>query len=127
MIVPKGLPYSIVNQPLGKKAISKMLNTCYRIPGLKPTVIFADQIMYTGFAYAARSGASVGIDDMVIPAKKAEIIEEAETEVAEIRGAVPVWSGYRRRTLQQSDRYLGCSERTRCESDDGKPVGRRRG
>ncbi|MGP1954576.1 MAG: hypothetical protein ACTS8R_06635, partial [Arsenophonus sp. NC-QC1-MAG3] len=31
MIVPKGLPYSLVNQPLGKKAISKMLNTCYRI------------------------------------------------------------------------------------------------
>ena len=85
MIVPKGLPFSIVNQPLGKKAISKMLNTCYRILGLKPTVIFADQIMYTGFAYAARSGASVGIDDMVIPAKKAEIIEEAETEVAEIQ------------------------------------------
>ncbi len=85
MIVPKGLPYAIVNQPLGKKAISKMLNTCYRILGLKPTVIFADQIMYTGFAYAARSGASVGIDDMVIPAKKAEIIEEAETEVAEIQ------------------------------------------
>ena len=56
MIVPKGLPYSIVNQALGKKAISKMLNTCYRILGLKPTVIFADQIMYTGFAYAARSG-----------------------------------------------------------------------
>ena len=39
MIVPKGLPYSIVNQALGKKAISKMLNTCYRILGLKPTVI----------------------------------------------------------------------------------------
>ncbi|EBK2808439.1 DNA-directed RNA polymerase subunit beta', partial [Salmonella enterica] len=77
MIVPKGLPYSIVNQALGKKAISKMLNTCYRILGLKPTVIFADQIMYTGFAYAARSGASVGIDDMVIPEKKHEIISEA--------------------------------------------------
>ena len=85
MIVPKGLPYSIVNQALGKKAISKMLNTCYRILGLKPTVIFADQIMYTGFAYAARSGASVGIDDMVIPEKKHEIISEAEAEVAEIQ------------------------------------------
>ncbi|MBL2787384.1 DNA-directed RNA polymerase subunit beta', partial [Klebsiella pneumoniae] len=36
MIVPKGLPFSIVNQALGKKAISKMLNTCYRILGLKP-------------------------------------------------------------------------------------------
>ncbi|RLR69582.1 DNA-directed RNA polymerase subunit beta', partial [Pseudomonas aeruginosa] len=85
MIVPKGLPFDLVNQPLGKKAISKMLNTCYRVLGLKPTVIFADQIMYTGFAYAARSGASVGIDDMVIPAKKAEIIAEAEAEVAEIQ------------------------------------------
>ncbi|MGK2888850.1 MAG: DNA-directed RNA polymerase subunit beta' [Candidatus Malihini olakiniferum] len=85
MIVPKGLPYSIVNQALGKKTISKMLNTCYRVLGLKPTVIFADQIMYTGFAYAARSGSSVGIDDMVIPAKKVEIINEAEAEVAEIQ------------------------------------------
>ncbi|WP_225639686.1 DNA-directed RNA polymerase subunit beta' [Candidatus Profftia sp. (ex Adelges kitamiensis)] len=85
MIVPSGLPYTIVNQLLGKKAISKMLNICYRILGLKPTVIFADQIMYTGFAYAARSGASVGIDDMVIPEKKVEIISEAEVEVADIQ------------------------------------------
>ncbi|WFQ79161.1 DNA-directed RNA polymerase subunit beta' [Xenorhabdus sp. SF857] len=85
MIVPRGLPYSLINQPLGKKAISKMLNTCYRILGLKPTVILADQTMYTGFAYAARSGVSVGIDDMVIPEKKEGIIAEAEAEVAEIQ------------------------------------------
>ncbi|CAL4318018.1 DNA-directed RNA polymerase subunit beta' [Buchnera aphidicola (Eriosoma grossulariae)] len=85
MIVPQGLPFSIVNQVLIKKTISKMLNTCYRILGLKPTVKFADQIMYTGFSYAARSGASVGIDDMVIPLKKSSIIHEAETEVIEIQ------------------------------------------
>ncbi|CAL4318084.1 DNA-directed RNA polymerase subunit beta' [Buchnera aphidicola (Protaphis terricola)] len=85
MIVPKGLPFHIVNQTLGKKDISKMLNICYRILGLKPTVTFADQIMYTGFAYAARSGASVGINDMVIPEKKINIINEAEIEVAEIQ------------------------------------------
>ncbi|WP_348666487.1 DNA-directed RNA polymerase subunit beta' [Arsenophonus symbiont of Ornithomya chloropus] len=85
MIVPQGLPYSLVNQTLGKKAISKMLNTCYRILGLKPTVIFADQIMYTGFAYATRSGASVGIDDMIIPDTKVSIVAEAESEVAEIQ------------------------------------------
>ncbi|AEO07866.1 DNA-directed RNA polymerase subunit beta' [Buchnera aphidicola] len=85
MIIPKGLPFSIINQTLGKKDISKMLNTCYRILGIKPTVFFADQIMYTGFAYAARSGSSVGIDDMVIPEKKANIISEAEIEVAEIQ------------------------------------------
>lgn len=85
MIVPQGLPFSIVNQTLGKKSISKMLNTCYRILGLKPTVMFADQTMYTGFAYSARSGASVGIDDMVIPDNKIDIISEAENEVVEIQ------------------------------------------
>ncbi|SBT82114.1 DNA-directed RNA polymerase subunit beta' [secondary endosymbiont of Trabutina mannipara] len=85
LIVPNGLPFSLVNQVLGKKSISKMLNTCYRLLGLKSTVIFADQIMYTGFYYAARSGSSVGIDDMVIPEKKIEIIDEAEAEVAEIQ------------------------------------------
>ncbi|WWO96325.1 MAG: DNA-directed RNA polymerase subunit beta' [Candidatus Dasytiphilus stammeri] len=85
MIVPKGLPFSLVNKPLGKKAISQLLNTCYRILGLKDTVIFSDQVMYTGFTYAARSGASVGIDDMIVPNNKEEIIGEAEKEVAEIQ------------------------------------------
>lgn len=84
-IVPLGLPYSIVNQALGKKQISNLLNTCYRTLGLKDTVIFADQIMYTGFAYAALSGVSVGIDDMVIPQAKYDLIEAAEAEVAEIQ------------------------------------------
>ncbi|CZF85331.1 DNA-directed RNA polymerase subunit beta' [Grimontia celer] len=84
-IVPEGLPYSIVNQALGKKQISALLNTCYRALGLKDTVIFADQIMYTGFAYAALSGVSVGIDDMVIPQAKYDLIEAAEAEVAEIQ------------------------------------------
>ncbi|HDR1289643.1 TPA: DNA-directed RNA polymerase subunit beta', partial [Pasteurella multocida] len=85
MIAPKGMPFSLFNQTLGKKAISKLINESYRRLGMKPSVLFADQIMYTGFAYAARSGSSVGIDDMVIPAKKYEIISAAEDEVAEIQ------------------------------------------
>ena len=85
MIAPQGMPYSLFNQTLGKKAISKLINEAYRRLGLKEAVMFADQIMYTGFAYAARSGSSVGIDDMEIPAKKYEIISAAEEEVAEIQ------------------------------------------
>ncbi|ETS19749.1 DNA-directed RNA polymerase subunit beta' [Vibrio parahaemolyticus] len=84
-IVPAGLPYSIVNQKLGKKQISNLLNEAYRKLGLKDTVIFADQIMYTGFAYAALSGVSVGIDDMVVPPAKYTEIAEAEEEVREIQ------------------------------------------
>jgi DNA-directed RNA polymerase subunit beta' len=84
-VCPKGLPYKLIDQPLGKKPISKLINHAYRNLGLKETVIFADQIMYTGFHYAMIAGCSVGIDDMVIPDAKYTIIDESEAEVAEIQ------------------------------------------
>ncbi|WP_101760304.1 DNA-directed RNA polymerase subunit beta' [Oceanicoccus sp. KOV_DT_Chl] len=83
-VVPKGLPFSLVNHPMVKKAISRVLNECYRRVGLKATVIFADQLMYSGFAYSTRSGSSIGVNDFAIPAAKANIIGSAENEVKEI-------------------------------------------
>ncbi|MGY0506048.1 DNA-directed RNA polymerase subunit beta' [Luteimonas sp. e5] len=84
-ILPKGLSYSLVNTELNKKAISRLINECYRRLGLKDTVVFADQLMYMGFSYATRAGVSIGIDDMIIPAEKAGILDEAEAEVLEIQ------------------------------------------
>ncbi len=84
-VCPDGMPYELIDQPLGKKPISKLINHAYRNLGLKETVIFADHIMYTGFHYAMIAGASVGIDDMVIPDAKYTIIEESEEEVTEIQ------------------------------------------
>jgi DNA-directed RNA polymerase subunit beta' len=83
-IVPKGLPFSIVNRSMTKKAIGDLINICYRRLGLKDTVIFADHLMYMGFTQATKSGASVGVDDMVIPESKAAILAKAEAEVEEI-------------------------------------------
>src|SRR5690554_4569289 len=85
LILPEGMPFDMINQPMGKKQIGRLLNRSYRNLGLKATVIFADQIMYTGFHYAMVAGASVGIDDMVIPEAKKDIIAAAEAEVAEIQ------------------------------------------
>jgi DNA-directed RNA polymerase subunit beta' len=85
LMLPKGLPFEIINIAMGKKQISKLLNACYRTLGLKDTVIAADQIMYTGFHYAMIAGASVGIDDMVIPEAKKELVAAAEAEVIEIQ------------------------------------------
>ncbi|WP_022942103.1 DNA-directed RNA polymerase subunit beta' [Psychromonas hadalis] len=84
LIMPTGLPFKHIDLDMGKKAISNVLNACYRLLGIKDTVIFADQLMYTGFEYATLSGASVGIDDMVIPDAKKALVEEAEEQVAEI-------------------------------------------
>ncbi|MGB5439415.1 MAG: DNA-directed RNA polymerase subunit beta' [Gammaproteobacteria bacterium] len=83
-LLPKGLTFDLVNRDMSKKAISSVINACYRRVGLKETVIFADQLMYMGFAYATRSGVSFGINDMIIPESKASILAEAEDEVLEI-------------------------------------------
>ncbi len=84
-ILPEGLPFELINRVLKKKTISELINACYRRVGLKATVIFADQLMYTGFAYATRAAVSFGMDDMIIPEVKAEIIGQAEGEVKAIQ------------------------------------------
>ena len=98
-ILPKGLPFSVVNKVMNKKAISGLLNACYRRVGLKETVIFADHLMYTGFKYATRSGVSIGVDDLVVPDEKARIIDQAELEVKEIE------SQYASGLVTQGERY----------------------
>ena len=84
-IIPDGIPYDLVNVDMTKKNISRLINFSYRYLGIKETVILADQIMYMGFKYATRSGVSFGIEDMEIPAKKADIIKAADLEVNEIQ------------------------------------------
>ncbi|SBR52213.1 MULTISPECIES: DNA-directed RNA polymerase subunit beta' [unclassified Halomonas] len=83
-ILPEGVPFDLIDQPMKKKAISSLINEVYRRAGLKPTVIFADQLMYTGFRLATWSGASIGVNDFVIPDAKTEIVDAAEAEVKEI-------------------------------------------
>jgi len=83
-IVPKGLPFAIVNKAMKKKAISNLLNETYRRCGLKDTVIFADNLMYLGFRQGTESGTSIGINDFVIPDDKPVIIGKASDEVKDI-------------------------------------------
>jgi len=84
-ILPKGMSFDLINQDMTKKNISAIINACYRILGLKETVVFADQLMYTGFQYATRSAVSFGIDDIVIPEQKVKLVGAAEKEVKEIQ------------------------------------------
>ena len=83
-IVPPQLPFELVNRPMDRRAISNVINICYRDVGLKETVVFADQLMYTGFGYSTSSGASIGIEDFITPVEKGNIIDRAQGEVKEI-------------------------------------------
>ena len=83
-ILPKGLPFSVINKALKKKEISKLINVSFRKCGLRETVIFADKLMQSGFTLATRAGISIAMDDMLVPPAKLDIIRKAETEVKEI-------------------------------------------
>ena len=83
-ILPNGLPFSVLNRPLKKKEISRLINQSFRRCGLRATVIFADKLMQSGFRLATRGGISIAMSDMLIPSVKEEILAQASKEVKEI-------------------------------------------
>ena len=83
-ILPKGLPFKVIDKPLKKKEISKLIDESFRRCGIKETVVFADKLMQAGFRLATRGGISIAIGDMLVPTQKHVIIDAAEAEVKEI-------------------------------------------
>ena len=83
-ILPDQLSFSLINKVLSRSEISRLVDICYRQVGLKETVVFADQLMYTGFKYSTRSGCSIGIEDFVIPEDKYQIVADANEQIAEL-------------------------------------------
>lgn len=83
-ILPTGIEFANVDLNLTKKNISRLMNLVYRRLGLKESVVFADQLMYLGFRYATLAGVSIGIEDMMVPDNKVDLIGAAEAEVKEI-------------------------------------------
>jgi len=83
-ILPKGLPFALINKALKKKEISRLINASFRRCGLRDTVIFADQLMQYGFRLATRAGISIAINDMLVPPQKTTLLAAAEAEVKEI-------------------------------------------
>ncbi|MEG0822280.1 MAG: DNA-directed RNA polymerase subunit beta' [Burkholderiaceae bacterium] len=98
-ILPPGLPFSVLNKPLKKKEISRLINTAFRKCGLRETVIFADKLMQSGFKLATRGGLSIAIGDMSIPEQKEKLIRAAEKEVKEIEAQ------YTSGLVTQGERY----------------------
>ncbi len=84
-IVPKEVPFEVVNQVMTKKQIASLIDKCFRVAGAKATVILADKIMELGFTFSTKAGISICIDDMGIPATKQKMIEDTEQQVREIR------------------------------------------
>jgi DNA-directed RNA polymerase subunit beta' len=98
-ILPPGLSFELINKPLKKKEISRLINASFRRCGLRETVIFADKLMYAGFTMATRAGISITVQDMLVPQHKDAIIADAESEVKEIEAQ------YTSGLVTQGERY----------------------
>ena len=98
-IVPKELPFSLINKTMDSKQISSLINKCYRDVGLKAAVVFADKLMYMGFQHATQAAISISLDDMVVPELKDKILSAAEEQVRNIQNQFS--SGL----LTQGERY----------------------
>ena len=98
-IVPQEIPFSFVNRVMNKKELANLIDQCYRYAGNKKTVILADQLKDLGYRHATKAGISICIDDMVIPARKAEILGKANREVLEIE------SQYKEGLITDGERY----------------------
>src|SRR5918998_453412 len=80
--IPSSMPF--VNGLLKKKGLQQLVQKCYLDFGLEKTVDMLDALKNLGFTYATRSGLSIGIDDLVIPANKGQLVENARNEVIKV-------------------------------------------
>jgi len=83
-ILPPQIPFDYVNKVLTKKALSALIDVCYRKHKNKETVLLADRLRTLGYTYATRAGISICMDDMVIPEKKKELIDAAQRDLEKV-------------------------------------------
>jgi DNA-directed RNA polymerase subunit beta' len=83
-VLPEGLPFDLVNKTMDKKALSALIDACYRLHRNKATVLLADRLRSLGFDYATRAGVSICMDHMIIPQAKAVLLGEAQAEVQRV-------------------------------------------
>jgi len=132
-ILPKGIPFSMINRDITKKEIGKLIEYAYKKAGKRETVVFLDNLEKVGFYYATKSGISICMSDMHIPSKKAGLIRTAEQEVIEVQKqyadglithgerynkVIDIWANVTEKIADEMMKELGAEEdRTFSEED----------
>jgi DNA-directed RNA polymerase subunit beta' len=96
-MLPPGMPF--YNMAMSQKMLSQVISDCFSFAGSAETIDLLDKIKDLGFKYATLAGLSFGIEDLKIPAKKQEIIDETEKRVRVIH------KNYRNGVLTEGERY----------------------
>jgi DNA-directed RNA polymerase subunit beta' len=86
-ILPKEVPFSVINKPMKKKDLGNLVETVYESSGTAATVKFVDALKAMGYKYATLAGFSICLDDMHVPSRKPEIIAHAQKELSQLKEA----------------------------------------
>ena len=95
--LPEEMPF--INGLLKKKGLQQAVQYCYLHFGLEKTVQMLDSLKTLGFTYATQSGLSIGINDLIIPSVKTELVDHAKTEV------IKVEQQYQEGAITNGERY----------------------
>src|SRR5471030_59951 len=87
------------NRTAKKNNLGEIILRCYQVAGHQPTVDALDRMKELSFAEATKSGVSIGIDDMIIPADKSKVIANAYNSIAVIE------KQYRSGAITDGERY----------------------
>jgi len=88
-----------VNQPLDKNVLERLVGEVYRVKGSARAAVFIDDLKKIGFEYATKGGLTIGIDDLVVPSQKEELIKRGYQTVEKIR------SQYLKGKITDGERY----------------------
>ncbi len=95
--MPEGLPF--INGLLKKRGLTSLVTFCHLTYGNEKTVEMVDILKDIGFLYATKAGISIGIDDLVIPPRKVEMVEDARKKEVEVD------KQYREGLITNGERY----------------------
>ena len=95
--MPSELPF--LNYQMGDKELKALIEHVFKFSGPWITVRMLDSIKATGYKYATVFGATISVDDIVVPKEKTEMIDKANKEVEAIQ------KQYRQGHITQEERY----------------------
>ncbi|MBN2720698.1 MAG: DNA-directed RNA polymerase subunit beta', partial [Proteobacteria bacterium] len=84
-IVPDAIPFEMVNRLMRKRELGELITNSFMLAGNEKTIYLLDNIKNLGFSFATQSGLSICIEDMHVPERKAELLERAERNVAQVQ------------------------------------------
>jgi len=117
-----------VNFPVPKGKLGDLILNTYKVAGDAVTVETLDKLKELGFQTAFQAGISIGIDDMIIPESKKDIVSDTRRKIAEVEGQFNkgiITEGERKNKV--IDLWTGTTDKiakevfAKLEANDGRP------